>query len=257
MAYTINGNSFSIYDMQILSCAGALDIPARKGDVEYNWGDSNGIEAFTDSDDLNWDGRDIVLSAYYSGSNLISQVDSFLSTYRGIDITLVTTFGTYSVRLVGMKTDKNYKPNTKTLITIHFWQNTVTPGTPPSATGGTGTRIGGYDLYNDFNLYVRLVHGFVDVKYDQKKLTYGDSPLQYSQYRNNRKVHIELNGAYSSVANMISNLEKLRDVLMSSGEKTLIYKSVSKTVYFADKVKIETDVKRKIARMTLTLRIVE
>ena len=57
--YSLNGIDLKNYGIIISKFEGYLDMPKRMGDTEQSWPDENGIEAFTDADDIKFDGRDL------------------------------------------------------------------------------------------------------------------------------------------------------------------------------------------------------
>jgi len=258
MSYLIDGNSFGDYDMTVLSSSGALDIPKRIGDTEYDWGDSNGVEAYTDADDLFWDGRDIMLSCYYSGSDFKADIETFEAAIKGTDITLTTPYGTHSVRLKKISEISHVVPNTEVLIEITFFQTTVTAGSAPSAIGGSGITIGGYDFGADFSIHVSRVSGYGTMPgYHERKLSYGSTPEQPGSYRSNREISLDLNGSFADIATLTSKIQALQAVLMSAGTKALIYRGTSKNVYFTRGMKVRVNVKLNMIQATLNLNVIE
>jgi len=258
MAYSIDSTDFSTYNLRILSCMGALDFPKRIGDIEYNWGDSNGIEAYTDADELFFDGRKITLKAYYYGSSLMSDLETFISTYKGASVSLETTFGTFTVKLQAINGESILRPESHAILVIEFWQKDVTINSAPVATGGTGITLGGFDFFVDFGLNVKSVSGLYDIpNFSPRQLTYQNIPEDLSQYRNPRSIRVELNGSFTSVAALISAVNNLMYMVCSAGMKTLSYRGNSFTCYFADGASVEVNLKAKTTILTLTLRVVE
>jgi len=54
----------STYGVYVQKTKGALDFLKRKGKTSHSWLDSNGEEAFTSTDDINFEPRDIILYCY-------------------------------------------------------------------------------------------------------------------------------------------------------------------------------------------------
>ena len=257
MSYTINSSNLSAYGLTVLSSEGALDFPKRLPGYEHNWGDSNGVEPYVSSTDLFWDGRTIVLKAFYSGSNFITSIESFIAAFKGSDLTLITTYGSHTVRLSGVKTVKLIN-NLQAIVDISFWESEVYNIAPPAATGGTGITIGGYDFLKDFGLHVNGASGYGDISdFYERQITYGTTSKKISGQRRNRTVRIELNGKYADLATLITKVNNLRKVLMSSGVKSLVYKGVTKTVYFVDGSRVDADPKKLTAKIILTLKVQE
>mgnify|MGYP006293558329 CR=1 FL=1 len=254
MAYTIQGNSFSSYNMQVVSCMGALDFPGRLGEADYDWNDDHGVEAYVLVDDLHWDGREITLLVWYNGSNLNSDMATFRSHYAGGSITLVTSYGTHTVTLKEIKLRQVFTSNKKIVLTIKFWEPEVTVPSVPAATGGSGITLGDYDFLQDFGLHAEKIEGMSNVNYREKELTYGITPVQYSPSRVNQRFNLILNGHYSTLANLVDNINDLHAVLRSPGMKTLSYSGLTAPVYFADKATVTIIHNALIATVRLTLR---
>lgn len=257
MSYTINASSFSVYNMTILSSTGALDIPKRLGEVEYDWGDTHGVEAYASVGDLSWDGREIILTAYYNGSNFITDIET-LMLLKGSNQTLITTFGTHTCRLSGIKVIDVFKVNEKILVEISFFEPVVPVSSPREITGGSGISLAGYDFVNDFGLHVKSVNGFADIdEYYPRNLSYGNTSKIPSGYRKNRTIKMELNGKYMTLAALISSVNNLRYVLQSPYTKSLIYKGITKSVYFTEGAKVDASPKLLYAKIALNLKIQE
>lgn len=256
--YTIGGNSFSDYNIEILSSRGALDIPGRLGEVEHQWGDTNGVEPYVLSDDLIWNGRKIILSGYYAGSNFITDIETLEAALKGSDLTLVTHYGTHSVRLAKIDENRQIIANTRVFIDLEFWEQTVAAGTPPVAIGGAGTRLGGYDFLSDFGLTVSRVSGYgIMPGYDYKVQSYGDYPATYSGNRRPREIRIELAGHFADISTLTTKINALKSLLMSAGTKQLIYRGSTKTVYFTDGARVQIGYKTKTVRISLKLKLQE
>lgn len=256
--YTIGGNSFSDYNIEILSSKGALDIPGRLGEAEHHWGDTNGVEPYVLADDLIWDGRMITLSGYYAGSSFISDIETLEAALKGGDITLVTHYGTHTVRLARIKERSQIIANTRAFVDLEFWEQTVAAGTPPVAIGGTGVRLGGYDFLADFGMVVSLVNGYgITPEYEHRVISYGDYPGTYSGNRQPREIRIELAGHYADISTLTTKVNALKSLLMSAGTKQLIYRGATKTTYFTEGAKVQIGYKTKSVRIILKLKLQE
>jgi len=74
------------YGVYVQKTRGALDFLKRKGITAHSWLDSNGEEAFTTADDINFEPRDIILSCYIkanSKANFLSQLNAFKIVLEG------------------------------------------------------------------------------------------------------------------------------------------------------------------------------
>jgi len=257
MAYSIAGNDFSTYNMQVISSLGALNFPGRLGDIDHDWNDENGVDAYVLSSDLHWDGREITLLIWYSGNNLNTDLATFRGLYEGQSVSLVTTYGTHTATLQEIIAREIYETNKKAILNMKFWEPVVSVPSVPTPVGGSGITLGSYDFLNDFGLHVQGLNGLYDFRYREEVLTYGEAPEQISGYRGNRKINILLNGHYSSLSNLTGNINDLHAVLRSSGLKTLGYNGISEDVYFADKSTVTVIINALIAIVRLTLRISE
>ena len=85
--YKIDGNDLaSTYGVFVQKTSGALDFLKRKGVTAHNWPDEDGEEAFTDSGDIVFEPRDIVLSCFIkadSKTNFLSNLNSFKAKLAG------------------------------------------------------------------------------------------------------------------------------------------------------------------------------
>lgn len=257
MAYSIGGNDFSTYNMNILSSMGALDFPKRLGEVDHDWKDSNGVEAFVETNDLLWDGRDIQLMAFYEGSNMITDLGTFRGLYEGVNAALVTTYGSHTAILKDIKVQNVFSANAKALLILKFWEPVVTVPSPPAATGGSGPSLGGYDFLQDFGLRIESVKGLNDVVYRKKELTHGNQAVQLSDNRKNRVANIHMNGVYSSIGNLISAITDLHGVLRSVNLKVLAYRGSNFNTYFADLSRVTAIPAHRAVTIRLKLRIEE
>ncbi len=60
--YLLDGvDLYSEYGVRVTRVRGAYDTLKRKGDTEYSWPDSDGVEAFTDESDIYFEPRTIKL----------------------------------------------------------------------------------------------------------------------------------------------------------------------------------------------------
>lgn len=81
MAYTLDGNDLeTTYGIRVVKSYGFLDFLKRKGDTEFSWPDSDGVEAFTDSTDIYYEPRTIKLDCVLVGStfsDMKAKLDAF------------------------------------------------------------------------------------------------------------------------------------------------------------------------------------
>jgi len=257
MAYEIEGNSFYDYNLHVFSSMGALDFSRRLGDIDHDWKDSNGVEAYVDAADLLWDGREIKLLAFYKGADFISDLDTFRGLYEGVEAALVTTYGSHTATLKDIKVQREYVTNREVTLVLKFWEPVVTIAAPPAAGGGTGPTIAGYSFWGDFGLRVQRVSGLHDVQYRAMNRTYGNTPVGYSDNRKNRIINIHLNGKYTSLSSLITSINNLHGVMRAAGLKVFAYQGDNYNTYFADLSTVTVDPRSNWASVRLKLRFEE
>jgi len=154
------------------------------GDTEHSWPDSDGIEAFTDADDIKFDGRDLILTGYFEDThaNLVSTIDAFyaaIAAFTGL-VALVTPYGTYQVYLKNGVGNK-YKGGNFTDLNIVFREPVVSfTGTAGIGSGVTNYGIDTFDFLTDFEIQITdflgsynlpNMKGFDQVQYELASFT--------------------------------------------------------------------------------------
>lgn len=259
MSYSIAGNNFSTYNMQVISSVGGMDFPGRLGEIEHDWKDDNGVEAYVEASDLKWNGRDISLLLLHSGNNLYGDLATFRDLYAGQEANLITHYGAFTVHMKEIRIRQIYRTQQKAVVRITFWEPEVDTIAVPAATGGSGVKLGDYDLYHDFGLQVLRASGFglYEYTYREKEFSYGDLPKEYSPNREGHRVTLQLAGQYNTTASMVNSVSQLRSYLQTPGTKTLSYQSLSVSVYLADHIHVTAIYKKRVARIPLLLRVAE
>lgn len=84
----------SEYGIYIEKTVGFYDLPKRKGITEYSWDDEDGVQAFTDADDINWDARDVTLQCFIKAD---SRID-FLTKLSAFKTVLINS-GLHTLKL--------------------------------------------------------------------------------------------------------------------------------------------------------------
>jgi hypothetical protein len=93
--YTIDGNDFwSTYNVKVTSVTGIHDLLARKGETEQSWPDSDGVEAFTDADDIYFEPRDITLQCLMVCANR----NTFYQKFNALKLVLQAS-GTHTLNV--------------------------------------------------------------------------------------------------------------------------------------------------------------
>jgi hypothetical protein len=79
--YLFDGNDMKdTYGITVIKCSGILDFLKRKGETSHNWLDEDGEEAYTDSSDIYYEPRDIILDCIMIGTtrnNFASKHNAF------------------------------------------------------------------------------------------------------------------------------------------------------------------------------------
>ena len=171
MSYSLNSILFSVYGLvpsqapsSNIALAGCFDMPIRRGDLFYEWGDENGVEAYVDAADFMFDGREITCHCVMLGTR--SEVEALLkSFYSAVKIftstvALITDYGTFNVYVQSVRpTITNGAAN----IEIVFREPIVDlTGTLPDV-GISNTNIDGIPL-SSFGLYFSSVLGQRDLQ---------------------------------------------------------------------------------------------
>lgn len=97
--YSLNGTDLKDYNILVKEFSGYLDMPKRIGITEQSWSDRNGIEAFVDSDDIKFTGRDLILTGFFESSTMQTTIQSLYDDINAFTdlVVLVTPYGTYQV----------------------------------------------------------------------------------------------------------------------------------------------------------------
>lgn len=85
------GSEYGIY---IEKAIGFWDLPKRKGVTEYSWEDEDGVQSFTDSDDIYWDARNVRLQCFIKADTKID----FLTKLNAFKTVLISS-GLHTLKL--------------------------------------------------------------------------------------------------------------------------------------------------------------
>jgi hypothetical protein len=104
--YLLNSQDFKdTWGVCVEKTSGFLDLPKRKGQTEQGWDDEDGIEAFTDSDDIYFEARDLILYCFITADSISD---------------LKTNFDSFKAELIQSGEQTLYNPKTETTHTIYF-----------------------------------------------------------------------------------------------------------------------------------------
>lgn len=111
--YSLNGRPLSDFGIVPvrnssagnLALAGAWNLPKRTGDTSYDWQDGDGVEPYTDAEEIAFAGREITWSGLCRGNSsadLASKLDAFREFIGGLPagtVELDCKWGTWQVRM--------------------------------------------------------------------------------------------------------------------------------------------------------------
>lgn len=217
---TFNGIDLKSLGIVNQFISGVLDMPDRKGDTFYDWGDE--IEPLVSAEDIYFGVRNIVLDAFFD-ERIGVDFETASETLQGItgDAELVTDYGTYLVRLDELKIVRSYKGG-KTLKIVFKELNPVLSGGLPTTTGLDGIRIDGYDLFTNFGLLVENVKKFEISKLKpSRETTYKTNPLM--RYRQPLEIDVKVNANYASKADMTTKIKSLNALLAKPGLRHFVH----------------------------------
>ncbi len=111
MSYLLDGNNlkttFGISIAEGDGRKGFYDLPKRKNPVEYNWEDSDGVEAYTDADDIVFEARNLRLHCTIVGvstTDLEEKISNFKSLIMQSGLrTLLTPYSSESFSVYFVK----------------------------------------------------------------------------------------------------------------------------------------------------------
>ena len=170
MSYTIDNNDLAAFGAlpvrgkEHAVLQGVFSFPKRKGESEYNWGDS--VEAFVSDGEIEFDERKLILNMLLKTEGTFDDYRTKLKTLKEACLackTLGTPYDTFAVTLGDGVTVKEYPRYRAAIFTASFIQETFQY--PALATTPTG-RVGEYciidkdnrpfSLQRDFGIYVSL-----------------------------------------------------------------------------------------------------
>ena len=246
---TFNGIILKDLGIIVQFVNGILDMPKRKGETEYDWGDV--IEPLVSADDIYFGSREIVVDAFFDGRK--GDFEAAMEPLRQITTTevLETEYGNYNVRLDKVQVLKNYKQGKSLKITFQEL-NPELSSDLPTTTGNSSVRIDGMDLFVNFGMLIEntILHEIAELK-TSSQTTFKNNFL--SVYRKPQELNIKLNGIYASKAEMTSKVQALNALLAEEGLRHFIYHGDGFHCYLTDGCKV--NIKRKRVVLTLKLKV--
>lgn len=106
--YTIDANDLlDTYGIVVKKIKGLLGLRSRKGEILYSWLDENGEEAFTDSNDIYFEGRNIFMFCIIKNATFSTLETNFAAFKAVLEAsgmrTLVTPYSGSSFTLMYVK----------------------------------------------------------------------------------------------------------------------------------------------------------
>lgn len=228
MSYKLNNVDLTLYGIFAgrisggnIAVSGIYDMPKRAGDTFHDWADENGVESYTDADEIFFDGRDIVFKGLLQGTRsetfeALNGLYSAISAFTGT-VVFSTPFGDFNV-LVKSIEPTHYSDITE--IEIKFREPVVNlTGTLPSPVAGF------YSIDNisltSFGLYVskqKELSNLPEAKTQYFK-KYGSVGFQITKRKNNT---LKLTGLLigNDISDFTAKVKSLYKLFSSPGERT-------------------------------------
>lgn len=209
---------------QFFALEGMLDLPKRIGTTEYNWGTS--IEPFVDAEDIELDGRTLVLHVLVRRINL----DAFKSACVACT---ELSFDYDAFQVVQKDEIKVEEIGVYCKVEIPFWQDKVDIKPITVSQSGVGNyRIDGYDLVKDFGTYIGKsgdIHntaGRIDVQTTEL--------YTKTKYRGAWNIGLECSMLGNNFSDVYDKMSQLHAVLTGAGSHRLLIRNNAFKVYFRD-----------------------
>lgn len=228
MAYTLNGTDLTDYGITAghgdgnIALSGCFDMPVRSGKTYHDWGDSDGIEPYTNTSEIFFEGRDIVFTGSLGGT--LSEITTNLqSMYSDINaatglMDFTTPYGTFSVYV---KTVEPVIVTGGASVEITFREPVVTLTGTAGASGTANYTVDGIP-FSSYGLYMSradMLHDLPEMK-EQNFTKYGAEGYQIAKRQNRTLV---FNGfvAASGVEDFKGKISQLYAVFAASGVRNI------------------------------------
>lgn len=243
MSYKLDDIDISSYDAfpyvsqtkDCIAISGVFDLPKRKGITEYNWG--TGIEPFVDAEDIELDGRTLLLSLVVRSENVKSQLDKLkkacISCRR-----LSTGFGSFNVICKDEISVEEYVTLNMAIVQVKFWQQSYIPAEIDiNPSGGNNYVMDGYSLSADFGIYVSSRSG---VEAIGKRIEIGTTlPYMQNKYREPTTLTLKCTMLGSSLERLYSSMSRFSALCISPGLRNLTLKDNERMrIYFKDGITV-------------------
>lgn len=250
MDITYKNIAFKSLGLVVQFVNGVLDMPARRGDTFYDWGD--GFEPLVSEDDIFFGTREIIVDCFFDERLGVD----FRTTSASLEaITseelLVTEYGSYLVKLDDLIIEKSYKGGK--LLKIKFKElNPDLSAAIPTTTGESSTRIDSLDLFVNFGLLVEKFTLFeIPSLKSSRQTSYKNNFV--SVFREPPEIDVKVNGIYANRAEMKTKLSGLNALLAKPGLRNFVKNGDGFQCYAPEGFKVT--IKRNRVEINLKLRV--
>jgi hypothetical protein len=229
---------------------GVLDLPARKGETFYDWGDV--FEPLVSAEDIFFGDREIIIDAFFDERSGVD-FKAAVATLEAIrtEEELVTEYGTYNVKLSALNVEKSYKGG-KTLKIKFKELNPDLNAAIPTTTGQSSVRIDSLDLFVNFGLLVEKFTLFeIPELKNSRETSFKTNYL--SLYRQPEEIAVKVHGIYASKAEMSTKISGLNALLAKPGLRHFVKNGDGFQCYAAEGHKVT--IKKNRVEINLKLRV--
>lgn len=239
--YTLNGIDISNYGIKAghspssnIAIEGCFNLPERIGDTHYSWDDENGIESFTEADELFFAGRDITFygSIFGTASGINGYLNNFYNAINAVTglVVFATPYNSASGYVKSVTPD--YMNGASSIIMTFREPVVDLTGTLP-ASGVSNYTIDSIPFLS-FGLYLsksEALHDLPELK-QQQFTKYGLEGYQIVKRKNNI---LEIEGfiAGASLSEFQSKIQALYKVFSQAGTRTIVLDTKTTVVCFA------------------------
>lgn len=229
MSYTIDNNDlagFSAFPVQGKEHAvleGVLSFPRRKGESEYNWGDS--VEAFVSDGEIEFEARKLTLNMLLKTEGTFDDYRTKLETLKeacSACKTLGTPYDTFTVTLGDGVTIKEYPRYRAALFAASFTQETFQ--CPDLVTTPTG-QVGEYRITDDDNRTFSLLRDFgiyVSGRRDNHNIGKRSGQKEFLP-REKSDIVLSCNAVAENFETLYAAMRQFHAFCASPGEKQLVF----------------------------------
>lgn len=243
MSYKLDGIDISTWkafpyikrSKECIALSGIFDLPKRIGTTEYNWGTS--IEPFVDAEDVELDGRTLILSFVVRSWEFKSQLGRLkkacVSCRR-----LSTEFGEFDVICKDEIAVEEYISLNMAIVQVKFWQQDYIPveiKIKPS--GGNNYIMDNYSLNTDFGIYVSSRSGVESIG---KRIEIATTlPYMQNEYRELSTLTLKCYMLGNSLKSLYSKMTQFSALCISPGLRNLRLKdNECMKIYFKDGITV-------------------